>query len=163
MIQPLVGLLSLAAIVAISLYLFWPDRGAFWSWRRLSRMSDRVLMEDALKHLHDAQYRGQSASVESLAGALAIPSNQAADLLARIEARGLVNREGVSLRLTSEGVSYALRIIRVHRLWERYLAEETGVSEVVANVLAELDLTMGLAGCTSIADIRTAGVVTSPG
>ena len=33
---------------------------------------------------------------------------------------------GGELRLTSEGKAGALRIIRVHRLWEHYLAEETG-------------------------------------
>jgi len=33
------------------------------------------------------------------------------------------------LNLTSDGRSYALRIIRVHRLWEKYLADETSVSE----------------------------------
>jgi len=32
--------------------------------------------------------------------------------------------------LTTEGRSYALRIIRIHRLWERYLADETGVSAI---------------------------------
>jgi DtxR family Mn-dependent transcriptional regulator len=101
-------------------------------------MSDRILIEDALKHLHNAQYRGQTASVESLAGALAISSSQSVDLLARIEARGLMTRDGVSLRLTPEGASYALRVIRVHRLWERYLAEETGVSEVDWHTRAEI-------------------------
>ena len=33
------------------------------------------------------------------------------------------------MRLTDEGRRYALRIVRTHRLWERYLAEETGVTE----------------------------------
>jgi DtxR family Mn-dependent transcriptional regulator len=31
--------------------------------------------------------------------------------------------------LTAEGRSYALRVIRVHRLWERFLADRTGVAE----------------------------------
>jgi DtxR family Mn-dependent transcriptional regulator len=137
LINPLADLLIVAALLAALLILFWPDRGAFWALRRMVRVSDRVLIEDALKHLHDAQYRGQTASVESLAGALAISSNQSADLLARIEARGLMARDGVSLRLTPDGIAYALRIIRVHRLWERYLAEETGVSEVDWHTEAE--------------------------
>lgn len=36
------------------------------------------------------------------------------------------------------------------------LAGERGVREVVTNVLAELDLTLGLAGCTSVADASPA-------
>jgi DtxR family Mn-dependent transcriptional regulator len=135
--HPLLVLSILAAAVAIGVALFRPDTGVLSAWRRMARMSERVRIEDALKHLHDAQYRGQTASVESLAGALEISSNQAAELLAGIEARGLVCREGAALRLTADGTSYALRIIRVHRLWERYLAEETGVSELRWHTEAE--------------------------
>ena len=36
---------------------------------------------------------------------------------------------GEGFELTNEGRSYALRMIRVHRLWERYLADETGLAE----------------------------------
>jgi DtxR family Mn-dependent transcriptional regulator len=32
-------------------------------------------------------------------------------------------------RLTNKGRQYALRLIRIHRLWEHYLAERTGISE----------------------------------
>jgi lactate 2-monooxygenase len=39
------------------------------------------------------------------------------------------------------------------------VAGEAGVGEVLRNFLAELDLTMGLAGCTSIADIGTETLV----
>ncbi len=56
-------------------------------------------------------------------------AEQAVDLLGRIEGRGLLQRNGSDLQLSAEGRSYALRIIRVHRLWERYLADETGVQE----------------------------------
>jgi lactate 2-monooxygenase len=41
------------------------------------------------------------------------------------------------------------------------LAGERGVSDVIANVLAEFDLTMGLAGCTRIGEIGTEMVVSS--
>lgn len=32
--------------------------------------------------------------------------------------------------LTDTGRSYALRVIRVHRIWERYLADQTGISPI---------------------------------
>lgn len=38
----------------------------------------------------------------------------------------IVSAEG-GFRLTAEGRSEALRVIRIHRLWERYLADETGL------------------------------------
>jgi len=50
---------------------------------------------------------------------------------------GLVSAKKDALVLTSEGRSYALRIIRVHRLWERYLADETSVTENEWHINAE--------------------------
>lgn len=42
------------------------------------------------------------------------------------------------------------------------VAGERGVADVLANVLAEFDLTMGLAGCVSVAGIRRASVEVPP-
>ena len=42
------------------------------------------------------------------------------------------------------------------------LAGEQGVREVVANVLAELDLTMGLSGVTSVAQLSPELLRTAP-
>lgn len=43
------------------------------------------------------------------------------------------------------------------------LAGEVGVREVLRNILAELDLTMGLTGCASIADVARADMVSREG
>jgi DtxR family Mn-dependent transcriptional regulator len=51
------------------------------------------------------------------------------DLLADMEKKNLVRFQNGLLRLTTEGQRYALHVIRAHRLWERYLAEETGFEE----------------------------------
>ncbi|MBI2951581.1 FeoA domain-containing protein [bacterium] len=129
MIDPLGSLLT-AALIAVAAYLlFRPERGYFWRWRRVHRANERVLIEDALKHLYDFEYRGGTPTVQSLSGALAISGNLAAELLARLEAQELLRSEGEGFRLTPAGRDYALRIIRVHRLWERYLSDETGVRE----------------------------------
>jgi DtxR family transcriptional regulator, Mn-dependent transcriptional regulator len=90
-------------------------------------MKDRIRIEDALKHLHECAYRGQAPSVESLSGALTIDRAQAADLLASLQARGLLEFSGSAYRLTEAGTHYALNVIRAHRLYETYLANETGV------------------------------------
>jgi len=86
-------------------------------------------MEDALKHLHDCEYVGRTATLQSLSGALEISGQRATELAARIEAGGLLRAGGRGLELTSEGRRYALKIIRTHRLWERFLADRTGLSE----------------------------------
>lgn len=92
-------------------------------------MTERVLIEDTLKHIHNYEISGERASIESIAGALQIPAKDATDLVAMIEASELATREGTILRLTSSGRQSALHILRAHRLWERYLADATGFSE----------------------------------
>lgn len=117
------------AVLGAAIVFFWPQSGAFWKWRRRRRASDRVLVEDALKHLFHCEYRRQPASVDSLSGALEISRNRAADLLGKMETNGLLKSEARRLQLLPEGRAYALRVVRVHRLWEHYLAEQTGTAE----------------------------------
>jgi DtxR family Mn-dependent transcriptional regulator len=127
--DPLIALLIGILFVAVLLLFFWPDFGLVSRWRRMRRVSDRVLKEDALKHLHKAAIKGQHPNLQSVAGELQINVNQAAELMDDMEQQGLVTLERGELGLTPAGREYALHVIRAHRLWERYLAEETGFIE----------------------------------
>jgi DtxR family Mn-dependent transcriptional regulator len=129
MIDPLIALIAAAVAAGVVLGLFWPDRGLFWRWRQAARMTRRVLMEDTLKHLHDCEYVGRTPFLQSIAGALQVPADDIAALLPEMQARGLVQFDGDRLELTAEGRDYARHIIRAHRLWEHYLAEQTGYAE----------------------------------
>lgn len=127
MVDPLTSLLIGTLLIALLLALFWPGRGLAGRWRRGRVASDRVEVEDALKHLWDGEYRQRPATLESLAGALSLPGQEAAELVARLERLELVEHDERGLHLTAEGRRDALRVIRIHRLWERYLADETGL------------------------------------
>lgn len=118
-----VALLVLSAVVA----LLWPEAGLLARLRRGRAAADRVAVEDALKHLWDGEYRRQQVTLQSLAGALGLAGREAAELVTRLARLGLVEHHGVALGLTGEGRSDALRVVRIHRLWERYLADETGL------------------------------------
>ena len=87
------------------------------------------MIEDALKHVYDCEYLGSLGSIQSLAGALEISTARVAELVKQLESLGLVRTEEAGLRLTPQGRGYALRVIRIHRLWETYLAERTGYQE----------------------------------
>jgi len=91
--------------------------------------SQRILIEDALKHIHSCERSQRKPSAQSVAGALQITLDEAASLLASLAARGLLVVKTGDFYLTSAGSEYALQIIRAHRLWERYLADETGFAE----------------------------------
>ena len=137
MSSPLASLLLLGLAVALPVVLFRPERGIVPRWRRARRRASRVLLEDALKHVHESEYRGHPATLHSLAGVLSISANEASSLAARMETRGLLRAAGDGLVPTPEGRQYALQVIRAHRLWERYLADETGVAEAAWHAKAE--------------------------
>jgi len=126
-VDPLTALIVAALLGVGILFLAWPERGLLSRWSQLRRVGDRAVIEDALKHLYHCEYEKQSVTVESLSGALQISGNKAAELLIHLERQALTTRSEGELWLTSTGRDYALRVIRVHRLWEQHLAEETGL------------------------------------
>jgi DtxR family Mn-dependent transcriptional regulator len=127
MIDPALALAVFAAFVAVAALMVWPRRGVVPRLRRMSHLSERVLLEDALKHVYTCESIGRECSLESLAGRLEISTGRAADLLGQLADRRLVRNEARGPRLTDAGRDSALRLVRTHRLWERYLADRTGV------------------------------------
>lgn len=137
MIQPLI-LLILLAITLFTLYwIFRPRTGLFWRLQRGKEVQLRIQREDALKHLLRSENYGRSATLESLAGALAISTSSAAEVMGSLELKHLVSFDRDSFRLSAEGRDYALNVVRAHRLWERYLADETGFSEEAWHEIAD--------------------------
>ena len=125
--QPAVALLIFGVLVAVLVPVLWPRGGLAATVVRLLRMTERVRTEDALKHLHNWEYLGKPSSLEGLAGGLEISQGKAVKLVGRLESLGLVHSDGEGFPLTDAGRAYALRIVRSHRLWERYLADRTSV------------------------------------
>ena len=137
MIDPLNALLIGLLIIVVISILFWPRTGLSARWKRWAQDAERVQIEDALKHIYDCEYKNISCTINSIAGNLSINSDRATKLVSRLESFGLLILNGEVLQLTSQGRSYALRVIRVHRLWERYLADETGLKEMDWHQVAE--------------------------
>jgi DtxR family Mn-dependent transcriptional regulator len=127
--DPGITLLWTAILAGIAVLLFRPGKGIYHRLRKARQMTGRVLTEDALKHIHHCEMDSHFATAESLAGALNISVSTAMDILIKMEASGLLRRQTGIIQLTPSGRDYALRIIRAHRLWERYLADETGYRE----------------------------------
>jgi DtxR family transcriptional regulator, Mn-dependent transcriptional regulator len=127
MIDPRLALAAFGLLILVLALILWPRHGLVSRFSRWSRASRRVSMEDALKHLYNAERRGVPASVESLAGALETGRHHATGIVEDLRDAELV-RATQPFDLTEGGRAYALRIIRTHRLWERYLADRTGVA-----------------------------------
>ena len=125
--DPGFALLVFAALGLILAGLLWPERGLLPRLLRLWRLGERVRLEDALKHVLTCRQSGQACSLDSLAGHLEVSTARAATLLSRLAGMGLVRMAPDGPVLTSEGAQSAVRIVRTHRLWERYLADRTGI------------------------------------
>jgi DtxR family Mn-dependent transcriptional regulator len=122
------ALMTFAAIVLLGCILLWTGNGLVPRWLRMRARSERALLEDALKHLYDCQYRAQPATLHSLAGALGVSGNRSAELIRILESLGYLRSTETGPELTAEGSRYALQVIRMHRLWEQYLADQTGMA-----------------------------------
>jgi len=123
--------MSIPAVVILSLVfafllaaVFHPQRGLLAQWRLRSVSGRRNQVEDALKYLLKQEQSGRYASPEALAGAMHLPGAETLGLITRMEAQGLLKTSGGGLRLTPDGERWALHVVRAHRLWERYLADE---------------------------------------
>ena len=113
------------ALLAVAVLM--PQYGVAAFMRRHRAAVARERTENALKHLLRQATDGHSASFQSLKGELGLSDRALMSLAARLEDEGLIHSDGTHLRLTPEGERVALHVVRAHRLWEVYLAEELGM------------------------------------
>ncbi|MDH4037801.1 MAG: metal-dependent transcriptional regulator, partial [Candidatus Krumholzibacteria bacterium] len=135
--SPLLNLVLFVLGGALAAVIFWPGRGLFARGRRSRRLASRVALEDALKHIYNHEVREDTCTLTSVAGALEIAASRAVTLVERMQERGLVRVVDGRILLTDDGRRYALEVVRAHRLWERYLADETGVDPLEWHMRAE--------------------------
>lgn len=116
-------------ILLFFIIVLYPEKGLLAILKKSKYANQKVLLEDALKYLYDCEYNNISCTLNSIAGNLNISADTAAEIVSKLQNMGLINTNRDYLSLTSEGKSYALRIIRVHRLYEKFLADETSMNE----------------------------------
>lgn len=138
MVDPVTALVVAGVATLVSAVLFWPERGLVARFVRGLQSTERVLVEDALKHLYDFESRGLPGTLPSVSGALGISRDRTSQLLGRLIELGLVDQKESRYELSATGRSEALRVIRVHRLWERYLSDTTGLPETDWHKVADL-------------------------
>jgi len=126
-IDPVLALSLFGAFAALAALVLWPRWGVAARFLRMSRFTERVLLEDALKHVFTCERMGRECTLESLAGQLEISTHRAAGLLTKLSELGFARTKESGPALTDAGRDSALRLVRTHRLWERYLADRTGV------------------------------------
>jgi DtxR family Mn-dependent transcriptional regulator len=111
-------------VILLLVAIFLPRFGLHTAFQRRRARQERERVEDALKHLLERQREGRYASPESLSGFLGMPRARIASLIESMEMQGLLETRGAALHLTPDGERWGLHVVRAHRLWERFLADE---------------------------------------
>lgn len=122
------AMVIVATLLFLVAMLLSPAHGLlFRGWRR-ARVRRHTREEDVLKALYNLDETDVAATVDALAVRTALSPailNATASSLRRI---GLVSPSGTWFALTERGRERARELVRSHRLWESYLADEAGLS-----------------------------------
>lgn len=115
-----------ASALCLFSLLFAPGRGILLRFFRVVRFRYRCMCENLLKAIW--RYGKEKAvPFEEIARHQSASSAYLRFVLMRLARQGWVARTADGYRLTPEGVQWASRIVRLHRLWEVYLADYLGV------------------------------------
>ena len=124
--NPVIALVIFSGIVILSFVLFRPVKGWYWVFKNNLNSNEKTIMEDILKQIYRLENNGSETDIIALTNSLQIKNRLIIDAIHKMTINDLVFFENDRLKLSQEGRKYALRIVRVHRLWEKYLAEKTG-------------------------------------
>src|SRR5690606_29681447 len=119
--------------------LFAPRQGVIGKLMRRRLLVWRILSEDLIARLYKSEERepGQSLT-RAAARELLFADSLTVWLVVRYQAaRGMIELEASTLRLTQPGKDRARALVRAHRLWEHYLSTEAGVSHQRLHDFAE--------------------------
>ncbi len=134
--DPIISLVYFVVIV-LAIILIWRLQKST-RFLQTSQQIRKTLVEDILKQLYHVEYSGRSASLNAMAGALKLSIKKLLRLIEFMTDRNLMRFDQNTLQLTDSGRDYALKIIRVHRLYEKYLSEKTGFDKSEWHDRAEL-------------------------
>ena len=145
--SPLNALIIFFIGIAATYFIFRPNTGLYYRLKRTYRQDKKIVIEDILKMLFHAENEGKSIGVETILNRFDRNKKDVIQILEKIEAEKLIKTSGDIVELTDAGRDYALKIVRVHRLWEKYLSEQTGYNkaewhgraETMEHLLSEKD------------------------
>ncbi|MDV7144051.1 FeoA domain-containing protein [Tropicimonas sp. TH_r6] len=113
-----VPIYTLTAIAILALL------GLMIAMRKMRQRRREVLREDILKHLCSARLESRTATVFEIGGRLELSPATMLSLVKDLEADGFLSSTAGSLELTEAGERKGRQVLRAHRFWERYLADE---------------------------------------
>lgn len=135
--QHLLMLIYAFGIFLAAVILFLPGKGLISRFKRSKKNNSRALVEDALKQIFNLEQNQKSISVITLSKKLSLSNNEVEKIFTKLIKNEMLESNSNKILLTQKGRSEAIRIIRSHRLWEKYLETKTGFSETDYHSSAE--------------------------
>ena len=136
--NPITALVIFFVLAGLLFILFRPTQGWFWIIKKSLRNNEKTIIEDILKQLYHFENSGNKVDMKTLVQVLKFNNKSIVEAIKKMTINNLIYFESDILKLTETGREYALRIVRVHRLWERYLADKTGFSKTEWHNRAEM-------------------------
>ncbi len=124
--NPLIALIVFIVLSVFTYFVFRPVKGWFWVVKNNLKTNEKIIIEDILKQLYHFENSGKDVDINILTNALDFDDMLIINTINKMAINELLHYEEDFLVLSNSGRDYALRIVRVHRLWEKYLAEKTG-------------------------------------
>ncbi|WP_111706803.1 metal-dependent transcriptional regulator [Lutibacter citreus] len=137
MTNPVTSLVIFGIVVFLLFLIFYPKNGIYWRVKRSLEDDTKTLIEDILKKLYHAEDNGNNLNSNDIINSLNSNPKKVLETIAEMKNKELISFENGDIRLNELGMDYALRIIRVHRLWEKYLSEKTGFDKKDWHEIAE--------------------------
>lgn len=116
-------------LVAVTLFmlafLFSPKEGVATKLIKRRGASKLVLIEDVIKLSYKfAKDSNKTVLVDKIANELGISNSKVESAIKTLLNKGLMTSDNGSYTLTEDGLKYATRLVRTHRLWETYVIKE---------------------------------------
>lgn len=131
-------LIIILLLVLLIIYLFFSLRKRKTLFLNSKTDNEKILQEDILKNIYNHEYQNSICNVESLSEKLNKTTQQIQSSVDKLVNSKHIESDNKEIRLTDSGKNYALKIIRFHRLYEKYLADKTNINEKNWHQLAEI-------------------------
>jgi len=119
------------SIVAVLSFVFSPGKGILSRYLLRRRHLIKVTDENVLKAMYHITHNlnREAVGLISLSQARKFEGQQLGSALKRLEKSDQISRDGSQIVLTEKGKERAVRVVRLHRLWELYLNKRMNIAE----------------------------------
>jgi len=135
--EPISAIIIGLIVLLIIAFVMLPKNGLIAIWKRYIWNAKKILNEDTLKLLYQLEEENIPSTIQNVEKAFKISLGKTEELITTLEKTGLIARVDNKIELTTEGRNYSLQVIRNHRLWEKFLADETSTKEIDWHTEAE--------------------------